>query len=99
MIIYHPFIEYGQSGSNDQHSMLYFCKDNSTVPYNKSQENISSNYVRIYDNSEQFCHCYLYGSYIQHQMSASPFTFRVMFYTTKTIKQLPTFMLSFFPSN
>ena len=75
--------------------MLALRKDNIDLLYKKCKENTEITYVRIFGKSQHFCHWCLDGRYSQHQISASPFTFRGLFYKTHTGKQLPVFMLAF----
>ena len=55
--------------------------------------NIAKTYVSIFGNSQQFGLGYINGWYIQHNMSASPFIFREIFYSTTTWSNFPTFVL------
>ena len=68
---------------------------NSVYRCKAMKENIVSKYFRIFGNLQQFSLCCLDESYIQHQMSDSPFTFGGMFYIKKTREKLLTFMLEF----
>ena len=75
MVIYHLFIDSGISRSNSQHSMFALFKGYNELMYTEKQNNFPDNYLIIFSNSQQFCHCCQYLSYIQHQISDSPFTF------------------------
>ena len=86
MFIYHPFIDSCLSESNIQNSMSDLHKDNNYLLYNKLQENIANKYVSIFSNSQQFYHCYIDGTYIQYEMSASPISYRVIIYSVITRK-------------
>ena len=93
LVFYHPLVDCGISRCNSRNQMLDLIKDNSVSIYKEHQENISNKCVIIFSNIQQFSHCSLEWSYSQHPMKYSPFTFWVMFYTTK--KRFPTFMLAF----
>ena len=57
VVIYHPFIDYGVSGSNCLHSMLYLRKDHSVLIYKQYKGNISKNHVIIFVNLQEFSCC------------------------------------------
>ena len=74
--------------------MLDFYKYNNVLLQNKFQENIANNCDSIIGNLQQSYHCCTSVTYIQDVMSSSPILFGAMFYSTKTGKYLPIFMLS-----
>ena len=59
----------------------------------KLKINNAKNHVIIFDNSQQFCILFIYGGYSRHEISASPWKSGVLFYSTKTYSQFPTFIL------
>ena len=60
--------------------MLAFHKDINALLYKKLQWYISNNYVKIFGYLQKSSHLFLYVSYSQHQMIASPFIFGLILY-------------------
>ena len=49
----------------------------------------------IFRNSQQLCHCCVYGTYIEHKISDSKNSIEAMLYQTKLINRIHKFMFAF----
>ena len=64
---------------NVRFSQRKHCLTKETIPSSNSK-----NYIRIFGNTQQSCLLCINGRYIRHKISASPFIFGQIFYSTKT---------------